>query len=735
MKNPKFGWLRISALGIAAVAGLAGCWFAWFLFFAPLPDSLAKQQLLTAIYLDCKGRIIAELPGPEARSHRPVALAEMGPWMPGIAVALEDRRFFSHPGVDFKAVFRAIMRRHGGGSTITQQLVKISTGRQGHSLMAKAKEAMLALQLERRWTKPQILEAYLNRIPFGNRLIGVEAAAQAYFDKPAAALTKAEAISLAGLPARPSLSNPWKYPAAAERTFERVRARLVARGSIGREESGGLVYSKVGHHLPVNAAPHFVQAVARPSQRGVIVCTLDLDLQRRAEQLVREHLDMLRRPDITEAAMVVIENETCAVRALVGSRNFTKNQINGALTFRNCGSTLKPFLYVTGIDQRVFTAATLLPDTADAARDAYIDYDPHNFVLSHLGPVRVREALGNSLNVPAVVAVSRLGARKAYNAIGDWGVKFNQPLEKTGAGFILGNVGVRLLDLTAAFSGIARGGLTAPPRLLENVPVPFRRVVSPEAAMIVADILCDNTARLQSFGPRSPLAFMVRVAAKTGTSAGFRDAWAEGFTREHTVGVWMGNANGKPMDHAASIASSAPLWRRMMDDLLLADHPVPEPKLPRIPVCAFTGLRPSKNASPDRPVVGELFLPGTEPRENADEWFAPDGHLLLPNAYAGWCASGDNYLKATIRPDSESLAILTPREGAIFKLDQTVPLEQQQMELQASIANGTMWTINGKPLASCADGRTLWQLREGEWTLEASNGGTTVACRFSVEKE
>ncbi|MGB8356628.1 MAG: transglycosylase domain-containing protein, partial [Chthoniobacteraceae bacterium] len=597
--------------------GITACCLGWFIWFVPLPESLTDLKPLTGNYLDCKGRLIAELAGPEARSHRPIALSQMGPWVPQIAIAMEDRRFRSHPGVDWEATARAILTRHGGGSTITQQLVKVAMHRTGRSLFAKAHEALVALQLERRWTKERILEAYLNRIPYGNRLIGVEAASQTYFNKPAAALTKAEAIYLSGLPRQPSLLNPWSHPEAAGRQFERSCRILAARGWIDAHENEELHAPEIGRHLPVNAAPHFIQLAVRPGQRGVVRCTLDLDLQRRAEQLVRENLAMLHRPDITEAAMVIMENDSGAIRALVGSRDFQKNQINGARSFRNCGSTLKPFLYVTGIDQRIFTAATLLPDTADAARDAYMDYDPHNFVLSHLGPVRVREALGNSLNVPAVVTVSRIGARKAFNAIGDWGIRFDQPLEKTGAGFILGNVGVRLIDLTAAFSGLARGGLAGPPKFLETDAMPLRRVVSADAAAIVTDILCDNSARLQSFGPHSSLAFPIRVAAKTGTSAGFRDAWAEGFTREHTVGVWMGNFDGKPMDHAASIASSAPLWRRMMDDLLLADHPVPEAKLRRVQVCSVTGLRPCA-ASPA--TVGELFLPGTEPREKADAW-------------------------------------------------------------------------------------------------------------------
>ena len=712
--------------------GIAACCTGWFVWFAPLPESLADLKPLTANYLDCKGRLIAELAGPEARSHRPIALSQMGPWIPQIAVSMEDRRFQSHPGVDWEATARAILTRHGGGSTITQQLVKVAMHRTGRSLFAKAHEALVALQLERCWTKERILEAYLNRIPYGNRLIGVEAASQAYFNKPAAALTKAEAIYLSGLPRQPSRLNPWSHPEAAERQFERSRRILAARGWIDANENEELHAPEVGRHLPVNAAPHFIQLASRAGQSGTIHCTLDLDLQHRAEQLVRENLTMLHRPDITEGAMVIMENDTGAVRALVGSRDFQKNQINGARSFRNCGSTLKPFLYVTGIDQRIFTAATLLPDTADAARDAYMDYDPHNFVLSHLGPVRVREALGNSLNVPAVVTVSRIGARKAFNAIGDWGIRFDQPLEKTGAGFILGNVGVRLIDLTAAFSGLARGGLAGPPRFLETDAMPLRRVVSADAAAIVTDILCDNSARLQSFGPHSSLAFPIRVAAKTGTSAGFRDAWAEGFTREHTVGVWMGNFDGKPMDHAASIASSAPLWRRMMDDLLLADHPVLEAKLRRVQVCSVTGLRPCA-ASPA--TVGELFLPGTEPREKADAWFSPDGHALLPVEYAGWCGTGDNYLGATVRQDGGSLAILTPREGAVFNLDGSIPQRQQQLELQASDPSGVAWSINGERIAPDREGRVLWQLKAGDWRLEARNGTQKVVAKFSVQGE
>lgn len=724
--------LRRCATGLGVVVAIATLGLVWFLCFAPLPKALEESlRPRTTVYIDTKGRLIAETASAEARSHRPILLKEMGPWLPKVTISLEDQRFYKHLGIDVRASLRALVRRHGGGSTITQQFVKVATKRSGRSVLAKAKEALFALQLERRWTKEQILEAYLNTIPYGNRLIGVEAAARAYFQKPASALTQAEAIYLAGLPREPSRLNPWTQTARAAKQFERSTELLVRHGDLNANEIEEINTPDVRRNLPATLAPHFIQAVSQPNYRGTIRCTVDLDLQRRAEQLVREHLEALRRPDISQAALVVIENESGAVRALVGSRDFQKSQVNGALAFRNSGSTLKPFLYVAGIEQRIFTAATVLPDTADAVRDSYSDYDPHNFIHSHLGPVRVREALGNSLNVPAVVAVNRIGARKAFDAITDWGIQFDRPLESAGAGFILGNVGVRLVDLTGAFSALARGGLAATPRMLESEPMPLRRVVSSEAASIVTDVLCDNSARLHSFGSHSALAFPIRVAAKTGTSAGYRDAWSVGFTREHTVGVWVGNFDGAPMDHAASVFAAGPLWRRMMDDLLLADHPVPESKLPRVPICALSGLRPSDMSVS---TINELFLPGTQPQDRADGWFGPDGHPLLPNEYASWCGSADNHLRATTRPAPSDLAILTPRNDAVFVIDDAIPGSQQRLELRANMEGGISWKINGERLEPNPNGRVFWQLKEGEWTLEAANEHAQASRKFFVRR-
>ncbi|MDD5348671.1 MAG: transglycosylase domain-containing protein [Chthoniobacteraceae bacterium] len=733
MKPPR--WVRWAA-GFGAVLA---AWAGWFLYFAPLPAYLARNAELTTRYLDAKGRLIAEIPGAEARSHRPVPLSAMGPWMPEFTVALEDQHFKRHPGIDVRATVRAFFRRRGGGSTITEQYIKVASGRKGRSLWRKAWEKALAVQLERRWSKARILEAYLDRISYGNRLAGVEAASRAYFGKPAATLTKAEAAYLAGLPQSPVRCNPWTRPDEAARQFARSVRLLSVRGVLPQGELAPENPPLVERHLPQNLAPHFIQAVASEAPRnqarvfGVAHCTLDLDLQQRVQAMVQNHLNALRREDISQAAVVVLDHTTGAVRALVGSRNIAvgDGQINGALQYRNCGSTLKPFLYLTCIERRVFTAATLLPDTADAVREAFPGYDPHNFALSYLGPVRVRDALANSLNVPAVVALSRIGSRRAFVSMKEWGLRFDHPIEEAGAGFILGNVGTRLLDLTNAYAGLARGGLAGPPLLVAGPSPGWKRIASPEAVQIITDILCDNDARFRSFGAWSPLATPVRVGAKTGTSSDFRDGWAIGFTREHTVGVWVGNFDGHPMGHAASIEAAAPLWRMLIDALLEEDHPVPQPSLPRTRICALTGLLPCA-ASPG--AMGELFLPGTEPKESAERWFGPDGHPLLPAEYTGWCASPENTLHATIQPDLSKLTILNPREGAVFLLNADLPASQQQLEMRVNLPEGAAWKLNGKPLAAPANGRLLWQLQEGAWVLEVGNSSANQLRHFSVKK-
>ena len=696
------------------------------IWWISIPDSLTGPPSGTLTLLDCRGREIAELASPEARTQFPVTLEKTGPWLPRITVALEDRRFYKHRGIDWRAIAAACtrnVRSHhlvSGASTITQQLVKLATGRQQRSWAGKLYEAIIAWKLEHRWSKDRILAEYLNRSSYGNRRIGPEAAARAYFGKPARDLTLSETVFLAGLPQAPTRFNPWRHPEQANRKYSRSLARLVELGVITRDQQSLLARPpKIAHTDPPRFAAHFVDAVVarNPGLRGTVGTTLDLDLQATTERLVRSHLSALNRHDIRQAAVVVVENATGAIRAMVGSENYAASQINGATEPRSCGSTLKPFVYLDAIDKRLLTAASLLPDTPDAIRGEYADYDPQNYNHHYLGPVRLREALGCSLNVPAVFALSRLGARPAFYQLQKWGFDFPQGLADYGAGFVLGNAETRLVDLAAAYAGLARGGTAMRAKFLTGEHQTVTRIASREATAIVIDILCDNDARQKSFGPRSPLAFEQRIAAKTGTSSGFRDAWTVGFDKEHTIAVWAGNFDGRPMRDTFAVRAATPLWAAVIRGLLRRDHPLDPPeeneRLVHRDVCKATGLLPSR-FSPA--ILNELFLAGTEPREDSADYFASDGKLLLPDAYGRWCVSRDNTIGAHVRSD---FRIVSPPPNAHYEIDPVLPSSQQMVELTAAVASDVEWFVNNERIFPQQDSRFFWQLVPGEWKLRA----------------
>ena len=710
------------------------------IWWLPIPDELKKPPAGTLTLLDCRGREIAELASPEARTQFPVPLDQMGPWLPRVTVALEDWRFYGHRGIDWRATAAACVRnlrsRHiiSGASTITQQLVKLATGRDRRSLSRKLYESIVAGKLERRWSKKRILAEYLNRTSYSNRRIGPEAAARAYFDKPARDLTLSEAVFLAGLPQAPTRLNPWRRPEEATRKYARSLARLVNLGVITRDQQSLLAQPpKIVHVDPLRLALHFVDPVVarNPGLRGTVRTTLDLDLQTTIERLAHSHLSALNRHDITQAAVVVVENATGAIRAMVGSENYAVSQINGATQPRSCGSTLKPFVYLDAIDKRLLTAASLLPDTPDAIRDEYADYDPQNYNHRYLGPVRLREALGCSLNVPAVFTLSQLGARPAFYQLEKWGFDFPQGLADYGAGFVLGNAETRLVDLAAAYAGLARGGTAMRAKFLTAEHQPITRIASTEATAIVTDILCDNDARQKSFGTHSLLAFEQRIAAKTGTSSGFRDAWTVGFDKEHTVAVWAGNFDGHPMRDTFAVRAATPLWAAVMQELLRRDHPLDPPmeneRLVRREICKTTGLLPSRFSLA---TLSELFLAGTEPREDSADYFASDGKLLLPDAYSRWCASRDNTIGAHVRSD---FRITNPPRNARYQIDPVLPPSQQMIELTAALGGEVKWFVNSVPLLPQRDGRFFWRLAAGEWNVRAVGRGQFAEEKITVE--
>lgn len=731
----------ILASGLCVVAGVVG--LEILIARTPLPDDLLAEREGTASLVDANGQLIARLGNDNARMCFPLPLGEMGEWLPKITVALEDHRFYEHNGVDARGVLASATRnlRYGrivsGGSTISQQVIKLADGRLGRSWKAKFREALLAIKLERQWSKEQILTAYLNRLDYGNRRIGAEAASRAYFGKPAALLTLPEATFLAGLPQAPSRFNPWRNPEKARGKYTRALDRLAEVRVITSAQQWSL-----DAHPPVvlvdspeNRAQRFTEAAGTPAHGGIVRTTLDLELQDSARHFLGDQLAVLNRHDCRNAAIVVIENATGAVRVLASVALDTpdaETEINGALIGRHAGSTLKPFVYLAAIDARKLTAASLLPDTPDAMLAAFGNYDPHNYNERFQGPVRVREALANSLNVPAVLALNAAGPRRVFDRIGDWGLNPNaRTLEDCGAGFVLGNLPVRLLDLTNAYAALARGGVFSPPHLYEDDVQPGHRLASAAAVAIVEDILCDNQARSRAFGTHSPLHLPGhRAAVKTGTSSSYRDSWTVGYDHDFTVGVWFGNYNGRSMDNVLTVQSASPVWNRMMNHLRQTkgscplEGPVAGETLTALQTCTLSGLLPV----PESPgTLREWFLPGTEPTENASRFFH-HGQIQLPGEYAAWCRSEWNFLHASAT-EAEALAIDSPKNGATYVIDRNIPASQQALVFKATPESDPItWTINGQPAQS------PWPLKEGAWQITAqSRAGHRATAIIRVE--
>ncbi len=688
----------------------------------------------TTVLTDRHGEAIAVLPTAEARDCRPLKLREMGEWLPLATVGIEDHRFWQHHGVDIQASLGASLRNLlngkviSGASTISQQLVKLTSQRSLRSYQAKFYEARAAMKLERGWEKKRILESYLNRLDYGNRRIGPEAAALGYFGKSARDLSLAEAIFLAGLPQSPVRLNPWNNPTPALERYQRNVRRLDALGLLPRGVTVEALLKTpiaVGRHDPPDKASHFAEMIRQRGAKGVTTLrsSLDLEWQRVAERALREHLAAALNGRVNDAAVVIVENATGEVRALACAGGAQQAAINAAIEPRSCGSTLKPFLYLAAIEGRQFTAASLLPDVPDAIANEYRDYDPQNYSSRYLGPVRLREALGNSLNVPAVVVLSKLGARESFAHMQEWGLRFPQSFDAYGAGFILGNAPVRLLDLAGAYAALARGGIAFAPRLTPRDAMGTERVATRETCALITDILSDNNARRRSFGTNSVLNLTERTAVKTGTSSQFRDGWCVGFNGTHTVAVWAGNLDGQPMNELLAVRSAAPLWAAVMKSLYAAgDKPWqdnPGPSLRQVQIDPTTGLlaiTQTKN-------VGEWFLPGTEPKKNASSMYQ-DGVLILPAQYAAWCASSQNLLGA--RAESP-LRILFPKDGAEFALNPALPKKQQTLVLKSTDAN-CEWFLNGNKLEQAST-----PLQQGEWMISAKSGDHSDTVHYSVK--
>ncbi len=693
------------------------------LVLSPVPQerlALARASSLRVAARD--GTLLREFVARDGDGHAaPAHLKELPPHVWQAFVAAEDARYFHHPGLDPLALVRAaaVDLRRGrlaqGGSTIPQQLARLLEPRP-RTLAGKLGEAWLALRLTRTLSKEALLESYLSRIPLGNDVRGVEAAARLYFDRPAASLSVAQAALLAVLPRSPGAFDPLRHPERSRGAVARLLARMAARGFLSPAQLASalsappdLASEKLARAFE---APHFVDRVARsaaPPAAVSVTTTLDLALQRKLEAAVREEVAALADKRATSAAVVILDNQTGEALAWVGSPDWfdegASGRIDAVRTLRQPGSTLKPFAYGLALERRGLTAATLLGDVESHFSTPTGDYLPRNYDRRAHGPVRLRVALGSSYNVPAVKVAEKLGAGELLAVLHDAGFSsLREEADHYGLGLVLGNGEVMLEELARGYAGLARGGVALPALQLvregrgadgallpaasvSGATLRGQRFLRASTAALVADILSDPAARAPAFGLDNVLRLPFAVAAKTGTSRAYTDNWVAGFTHERTVAVWVGNMSGATMRGASGITGAGPLFHRAMTLAMAGvDRPAPlfdEALLEAHEVCALSGALPG----PDCPAtVAERFVPGSAPKLHC-KMHGPDGLDLGPRFY-DWAAHEGLATLNTARGGGPRAALLFPGEGDEYLRDRDLPDPFQTIPVRALAPEG-----------------------------------------------
>lgn len=658
--------------GLAALAFLIALYVSIAVSLTPPPRMIEGFQGLQLV--DREGKPIFSFerdPG----SHQVISLDQVSPYVVDATVATEDHDFWRNPGLNIRGIARAIYEnlafweyggffKGSGGSGLTQQLAKNlyirSEERSRRSPLRKLKEAIIAIELNRRYSKAEILAWYLSDLNYGNGAYGIEAAAYRYFSKPAAELTLSEATLLAGIPRAPAIYDPIGNPEAALARQRDVLALMVRHGFLekeaaeqamasppalreGRPPAGGV--STLAPHFAVYVRDQLPALIGRKALEGHlrVTTTIDSRLQEQAESIVRQQMDRLERQlGVTNGALVAIDPRTGEVLALVGSPDFYREdisgQVNNATALNNPGSTMKPFTYLAAF-LKGWAPATIIEDAPLTINNGERPYVLRNADGWYRGPVSARVALGSSLNVPAVKALNYAGLQQVYDTAKQFGLTTLGDLSNYGPAFTLGGVDVTLLDLTYAYSVFANYGeragmdtvLDLPPgsRRLDPVTVlkvenekgqviwewePRKeRVVAANATYLVTHVLADDSARASMFGLNSPLNLGRPAAAKSGSSDDYVDLWTIGYTPTLVTGVWVGNANNRPVPGATSTSTAAVIWRAFMQAALqgqpVQDFPVPE-GVQFVDVCATTGTTPTA-ACPR--LVREVFLAGRAP--------------------------------------------------------------------------------------------------------------------------
>ena len=658
--------------------------------FSEIKDSDRPSEL---ILTDQQGTVFDSIRlDPKIRKSPWITLDQFSPSVRALLILMEDQHFFEHQGVDWFALGKSALRftlgkPTRGSSTITMQLVSLidqSRARQGRRTpRQKIDQIQAALELDRTWTKEQILEAYLNLVPLRGEWVGVHSVAQFLFKRSPSALGPAEAALIVAM--LPSPNQPW--PKLRERACTFLKASHVQQPALGQELCDA-VKIKV-QAFATSAAKtsdsenrwtehysHFVENHLHPADKkgGYLKTSLHLPLQMKLVELARENLRNLQAQSVGETAALVLDHRTGEILAYLGNiQALSKSaRVDGVQSRRQAGSTLKPFFYGAALDQKKFDLSSVLLDEAIEIETTNGAFRPENYDRRFHGWVPLPTALASSLNIPAIRVVQALGVDESVSILSRMGFKKLHEGFVYGPSIALGTVDATLEELVRSYSGLAKQALGEP-----NKQFP----IGVGAARAITKILSDNPSRSLTFGMNSVIATPYFTAVKTGTSKDMRDNWCIGFSDKHTVGVWVGNFSGDPMQDVTGVTGAAPMWRKIMDFLN------------------------EKSASKTPTSIAGITIP--EP------------------------GAKDRKLSPSITPK-----IIYPHEGSVLALDPDIPLTRQKVLLKASLnSKDYEWFLDGAPVGTLDEPR-FWGIQRGRHSVEVRKHGEDRAedrIRFLVK--
>lgn len=608
----RYNWGKIIFFGLIGLSLFTVVSFVWYSRGLPDPGKVQRQSGYSTEILDRTGEtVLYDVITDQDRRFTP--LSEVPQTLRDATISIEDKDFYKHKGFDPLAFLRIVKnvivnRRLIGGSTITQQLVKTVLLTNERKISRKIREFVLAIRIEKTYSKDEILQMYLNEVPYGGGTAGVAAAAQSYFGKEVKDLNLSESIILAGLPQSPSRYSPYiGQPLAYVPRAKEVARRMREDGKITKEMEqqviNGLdkvVFAGLGTKIK---APHFVMYVKQILEDkygsnildvgGLKVTTsLDWGLQEKAELTVKEEIDKVAKSlNISNGASVILDTNTGEILSMVGSKDFFDKTIDGEVNVttrsRQPGSSIKPLVYATAF-AKGYSPASVLADvvTEFPGKDENTPYIPKNYDGKEHGLLHLRDALASSINIPAVKLLALVGVDDVLSQGYRMGFTTLEPTKETlsrvGLSMALGGAEVKLLDMVSAYSVFANGGQKVEPVailkiedgngkvIFENKELKKEKVLDERVGFLINSVLSDNNARLLTFGPNSYLNLGTRaVAVKTGTTNDLRDNWTIGWTKDTIVGVWVGNNNNDKMRNVASgVSGAAPIWRRQILDVL-----------------------------------------------------------------------------------------------------------------------------------------------------------------------